>query len=232
MANMLQLIFKNLITKQSTRLYPIAPERESFERSRGRIVMDPNTCILCGICARKCPADAITVQRGTGKWELDAYRCIICGECATACPKKSITLTNERRHSTEGKLFEGHHVEPPKPVQRPAGPRPTIVPTPVKAVAEPVATPVVKPVVEHMSEPTVEPASEPLVTPIVSPLVSPLVMPLISPLFTPLVTPIVTPEATPLTSPVTGNDDDITLAPSPDTITMPGHVTTPEGNNK
>jgi ech hydrogenase subunit F len=135
MANMLQLILKNLVTKQSTRLYPIEKERDTFERSRGRIVMDPNTCILCGICARKCPADAITVERGNGKWELDAYRCIICGECAAACPKKSITLTNERRHSSEGKLFEGHHVEPPKPVAKPVAPRPTIVPTPTPAPA-------------------------------------------------------------------------------------------------
>lgn len=119
---MLNVVLKNLFGKKQTRSFPLGPEREAFERSRGQIVMEPDNCILCSICARKCPADAITVNRANGEWKLDAFRCIICGECATSCPKKCITLTNERRHGSTTKIVTSHHVEPPKPAPKPAAP--------------------------------------------------------------------------------------------------------------
>lgn len=125
MANMLQLITRNLLNKKQTRLFPAAPERPAFERSRGRIVLNPDTCILCGICSRRCPADAIVVDRKEGKWELNALRCIICGECANACPKKSITMNNDRRHASEDKEIITHKVEVPVPTPKPAAQKTT-----------------------------------------------------------------------------------------------------------
>ena len=125
MANMFELVIKNFFGKKPTRLFPVAPERIAFVRSRGRIVFDKNTCILCSICARRCPADAIVVNRATGKWELDAFRCIICGECVAACPKKSITMSNERRHGSETQVIETFMMEPPKP---PAPKQPIVKP--------------------------------------------------------------------------------------------------------
>lgn len=124
MANMLQLITRNLFSKKKTRLFPITAERPAFERSRGRIVLNSDTCILCSICARRCPADAITVDRKTGKWELNAFRCIICGECAAVCPKKSITMNNDRRHAAVVKEIVTHKVEIPQPAPKPAVPNP------------------------------------------------------------------------------------------------------------
>jgi ech hydrogenase subunit F len=120
MANMLQLITRNLFSKKKTRLFPITAERPAFERSRGRIVLNSDTCILCSICARRCPADAITVDRKNGKWELNAFRCIICGECAAVCPKKSITMNNDRRHAAAVNEIVTHKVEIPQPAPRPA----------------------------------------------------------------------------------------------------------------
>lgn len=122
MANMLQLITKNIFHKKETRQFPAGPERDAFERSRGRIHMEPENCILCSICARRCPADAITVDRNTGKWELNTLRCIICGECVNACPKKCIDMTNNRRHGTIVKGLETIHKEVPKPQPKPAAP--------------------------------------------------------------------------------------------------------------
>lgn len=149
MANMLQLITRNFLNKKQTRLFPAAAERPAFERSRGRIVLDPNTCILCSLCARRCPADAITVDRKEGKWELDALRCIICGECVPACPKKSITMINDRRHATVEKEIVTHKVEVPVPAPKPAAPKPAVAAKP----AEP--APVPKPM-EVAIEPKVE----------------------------------------------------------------------------
>jgi formate hydrogenlyase subunit 6/NADH:ubiquinone oxidoreductase subunit I len=62
-----------------------------------------DTCIYCGICAKKCPQDALTVSRakknaGTGElegeniWSVNAEGCILCGICVEACPKKSLTI--------------------------------------------------------------------------------------------------------------------------------------------
>lgn len=99
---MFSLVMKNLFDKPVTRDFPKV-ERKPFERNRGRIKFDDTNCLYCGMCQRKCPADAITVDRKTKTWQLNAFRCIICGECTHACPKKCITMTNERRHSATEK---------------------------------------------------------------------------------------------------------------------------------
>lgn len=135
MASMLELVTRNFFGKKKVRLYPIEKERDAYERSRGRIVLNPSACILCSICAKKCPADAITVDRKDGKWELNAFRCIICGECVTACPKKAITMSNERRHSASSHIIETHKVEPPKPAA-PKAPAPAAGAAPKPQAAE------------------------------------------------------------------------------------------------
>lgn len=120
MINMLKLITRNLFNKKQTRLFPLANERPAFERFRGRINLNPDTCILCSICAKRCPADAIMVDRKEGNWKLDPLRCIICGECATACPKNSIIMNNDRRHAQDSKEIIIHKVEIPVPAPKPA----------------------------------------------------------------------------------------------------------------
>ncbi len=64
-------------------------------------------CIACGMCARICPAQCITVKKGkvqegeedryAGKFypvsfEVDLLRCIFCGFCEETCPKNAIML--------------------------------------------------------------------------------------------------------------------------------------------
>jgi ech hydrogenase subunit F len=122
MLEMLKFVTKNLFSKPATRLYP-AYERPAFERTRGRIVFDPKSCILCSICARKCPADAITVDRPNGKWELNSFRCITCGECVAGCPKKCITMSNERKRSADALEIISHNIDVPKPVPKTVQPK-------------------------------------------------------------------------------------------------------------
>jgi len=50
-------------------------------------------CILCGICAKKCPEEAI---KASDKLELDADACIGCGVCADVCPKKVIKMLDDK----------------------------------------------------------------------------------------------------------------------------------------
>ena len=89
MYKMLGRILKNLFSKPATRKYPV-DKREPFANARGCIDMDVSTCIFCGICQKKCPANAIKVNKETKTWEIDPYKCIVCNECVVVCPKKSI----------------------------------------------------------------------------------------------------------------------------------------------
>ena len=53
---------------------------------------DPSRCVYCTLCAKKCPAGAIEVDRANKTWKLDDEKCVACGTCAEACPKKCIIM--------------------------------------------------------------------------------------------------------------------------------------------
>ena len=90
-------VFKNLRSKYATRLYPYEV-RESFSGSRGKLEIEPDKCIYCGICAKRCPSNAIEVTRKPDKtWTLDPYRCIVCSYCVDACPQKCLYMNAKHR---------------------------------------------------------------------------------------------------------------------------------------
>lgn len=84
---------KNLFSAPATRPYPEQP-REYPERTRGHVQIDIDTCILCGLCSRKCPTGAITVDRTKKTWSIMRFGCIQCGCCVETCPKKCLTMKN------------------------------------------------------------------------------------------------------------------------------------------
>ena len=61
-------------------------------RDDGKPVNDPSKCIYCTLCAKKCPQEAIIVDRKTKTWELNADDCVCCGTCQSACPKDAIIM--------------------------------------------------------------------------------------------------------------------------------------------
>jgi len=91
------MILRSLFKKPATLMYPIRP-REWTENTRGRIEIDIDDCIFCGICARKCPTDALAVDKDAKSWTIARMGCIQCSCCVDVCPKKC--LVNEAGYTS------------------------------------------------------------------------------------------------------------------------------------
>jgi ech hydrogenase subunit F len=114
---MARIIFRNLLARPATRLYPYAV-RESFAECRGRIAIDYPACIHCGACSRRCPAAAIAVGKDPKSWRIDNFACVTCGLCVRVCPKKCLFMQNERPKAVLFADLAGRiesHVTPPAP---------------------------------------------------------------------------------------------------------------------
>ena len=64
-----------------------------------RPVVNRETCVLCGICGKHCPADVITTgkKEENGAMAIDLKYCKGCGICAEVCPQQSIQMVDERK---------------------------------------------------------------------------------------------------------------------------------------
>jgi formate hydrogenlyase subunit 6/NADH:ubiquinone oxidoreductase subunit I len=96
MFTMIGNIFANLTRKPATRAYPIV-RRKAPLGVRGRLKIDIDACIFCGLCQKRCPANALNVTRQPKTWTLDPYRCVVCGYCVEVCPKKCLSMDAEHR---------------------------------------------------------------------------------------------------------------------------------------
>ena len=83
-----------MFKKPATLMYPVVP-RQWQERTRGNIGIDETGCILCGICAKKCPTNAIIVSKENRTWDIERMQCIQCGSCVEVCPKKCLIMNPE-----------------------------------------------------------------------------------------------------------------------------------------
>lgn len=103
-------VLGSLFQKPATLMYPVVP-REWQERTRGAIDIDKDACILCGICSRKCPTKAITVDRKAGFWEIQRMQCIQCGECVAECPKDCLIMNPKYTEPDAEKIVDTVEVE-------------------------------------------------------------------------------------------------------------------------
>ena len=70
-------------------------------RDDGKPVQVPSKCVYCTICAKKCPAGALEVDRAAKTWTLNEDECVACGTCAEACPKKAILMPGDEPVTVE-----------------------------------------------------------------------------------------------------------------------------------
>ena len=74
-------------------LYRIAGESDEKEGS----------CTGCGLCAKACPVNCITVERNRDKeaplkvanYTVDLTKCMFCGLCADACPVNAVRMSQD-----------------------------------------------------------------------------------------------------------------------------------------
>ncbi|WPX09793.1 4Fe-4S binding protein [Anaerocellum danielii] len=104
MFGMLKNVFVNLFSKPATRLYP-KEKRPFFKDTRGSLEIEIEKCIFCGICQRKCPSNAIVVDRNSRTWQLNQYKCVLCNVCVESCPKKCLISKEQFNVPTTYKEF-------------------------------------------------------------------------------------------------------------------------------
>ncbi len=90
----IKTIMKSLAGKPATGMYPVK-KREFYGNTRGRIGINIENCVYCGICSKKCPTGAIKVGRPEKVWEIDRLKCIVCNYCVESCPQKCLATGNQ-----------------------------------------------------------------------------------------------------------------------------------------
>lgn len=80
------------VKEPEVHIKPVEEKAES-SASGGKLPhADLDACVYCTLCAKKCPQEAITVNREDKTWKLDEEKCVGCELCATSCPKKCIEM--------------------------------------------------------------------------------------------------------------------------------------------
>ncbi len=88
---MTKTVTKNLLSGPATLMYP--KKKRSFTPiTRGRVEVNINECIFCGMCSRRCPTYAITVTKDCKEWQIDRLKCCTCNLCVEICPKKCLSM--------------------------------------------------------------------------------------------------------------------------------------------
>jgi len=107
--------------KPSTRRYPEV-KREWQENTKGHIEIDAGSCILCGICAKKCPADALTVDKQARKWTIDRMSCVQCRSCVESCPKSCLFMRNDYIQPSATKVIDTVDIPEKEKTKKDEGP--------------------------------------------------------------------------------------------------------------
>lgn len=98
MAGFMKVLFRNLIQGPSTDPFPLG-ETFTPKRVRGRVVIDPDLCVGCGVCKHSCTSGAIDITRKEDQsgYTITVWRnsCCLCASCRHYCPTGAITVNND-----------------------------------------------------------------------------------------------------------------------------------------
>ena len=91
---MAKTALRTVIGRPATLQYPAKPAKKTL-LTRGHVVIDVGRCISCGLCMKKCPAEAICVVRDEKTWQIDRLRCVVCNACVEVCPVKCLMMDTQ-----------------------------------------------------------------------------------------------------------------------------------------
>jgi ech hydrogenase subunit F len=91
--SMTKTVMKNLFQGPATLMYP-KKQRTFAPRARGRVEININECIFCGMCSRRCPTYALAVTKASKEWRIDRLLCCACNLCVEICPVKCLSMDN------------------------------------------------------------------------------------------------------------------------------------------
>ena len=74
------------------------------ENAPHSVRLDPEKCVGCTTCIKKCPTEAIRVRKGRAS--IQSERCIDCGECIRTCPHGA-----KRAVSDPLSIIEGYRIK-------------------------------------------------------------------------------------------------------------------------
>ena len=107
------MTFKSIFGKPETLMYPFE-EKPAPAGLKGHISIDADVCILCGMCQRCCPCNAIIVEKKERTWQIDRFLCIQCGSCVRACPKSCLFMEPSYPKPSGSKSIDTVEVPDPK----------------------------------------------------------------------------------------------------------------------
>lgn len=90
-----KMTLAGLVKQPETIQYP-SEEKPTIPGHKGQVQIDVTACILCGICQKRCPCGAISVDKAARGWTIDRFRCIQCGSCVRECPKHCLSMDPTR----------------------------------------------------------------------------------------------------------------------------------------
>ncbi|MBP5154082.1 MAG: 4Fe-4S binding protein [Lachnospiraceae bacterium] len=114
-------------------------------------ILKSDACIYCTVCARKCPMEALTVDRAARTWTIDRETCVLCCRCLEACPREALSV------GTFGLEKEPAWILP-VPALAPVVPEKKTEETPAPAAAPAVRPETAKPSAQAVPPASAEPA--------------------------------------------------------------------------
>jgi formate hydrogenlyase subunit 6/NADH:ubiquinone oxidoreductase subunit I len=117
---MTKTALRTVLSRPVTILYPVQAAKKT-PMTRGHVVQDGSMCISCSICVKKCPSQAILLNKEAKTWQIDRFRCVVCNSCVDTCPTKCLSMDTQYTApaTIQGvEVFTITYVKAPKPEKK------------------------------------------------------------------------------------------------------------------